>query len=197
VTVCECEFPFGATWTADDHVLFASPQKGKGVFRVSANGGMPEPVIPAKPDEVMYGPQLLPDGDHVLYSVSAVEGMDRWDKAKIIVESLKFHERKVLIDGGADGRYLPTGQIMYAVGTTEFVVPFDAAKLAVTGSPVPTIENVQRAVITESAAQIAVANNGSMIYLVTGPGGLQQGTKLAWVDRAGKQKQLAFTAGLL
>jgi serine/threonine-protein kinase len=195
VTVCECEFPSSASWTADDHVLFALPQKGKGIFRVSANGGKPEAVIAAKPDEFMYGPQLLRDSDHVLYSLSTLDGMERWDKAKIVVESLKSHDRKVLIDGGADARYLPTGQIMYALATTIFVVPFDAAKLAVTGSPVPIIENVARAVVNESGAQIAVANNGSMIYLVSGPGGLQQGTRLAWVDRAGKEKQLALPPG--
>src|SRR5262245_57447463 len=145
LTICECEFPYGASWTADNQILFASPQKGKGVFRVPANGGKPELVIAAKPDETMHGPGLLPDGDHVLYTLSTVDGADRWDKAKIVVESLKSHNRKVLIEGGADGRYLPTGHILYALGTTLFVVPFDGAKLTVTGGPVPVVENVERA----------------------------------------------------
>src|SRR5262249_4458932 len=125
------------------------------------------------------------------------DGADRWDKAKIVVESLKSHGRKVLIEGGAGGRYVPTGQIMYAVGTTIFVVPFDAAKLTVTGGPAPVIENVGRAPgNVTGAVHIAFANNGSMVYLVSTPGGLRQDTRVAWVDRSGKEKQLALPPGL-
>ena len=196
VTVCECELPFGASWTADNQILFASPQKGKGIFRVSANGGKPETIITAKPDEIMHGPELLPDGTHILYTVSTIDGANRWDKAKIVVESLKSHERKVLIEGGADGQYLPTGQILYALGKTLFAVPFDAAKLAVTGGPVPVIENVSRASNASGTAHISFANNGSMVYLLGNLGeGQQEGARLAWVDRSGKEIQAPLPMG--
>jgi serine/threonine-protein kinase len=198
VTVCECEFPNGASWSADNQILFASVKQGTGILRVSANGGKPETVINAKPEEFMHGPELLPDGDHVLYTLATTEGADPWDKAKIVVESLTSHDRKVLIEGGAAGRYVPTGQIIFAVGTTIFVVPFDAANLTVTGGRVPVIENVQRAPgNVTGAVHIAFANNGSMVYLVGTPGALRLATtRLAWVDRSGKQKQLALPPGL-
>jgi hypothetical protein len=167
---------FGASWTTGNQILFASPQKGKGILSVSANGGKPQPLITAKPDEIMHGPQLLPDGDHVLYTVSKADGLDRWDKAQIVVESLKSHDRKVVIEGGADGRYLPTGQIIYALD-------------------VPVIENVERGVNSSGVAHMAVANNGSMVYLIGATGGAQQNPKLALVDRSGKQKQLAAPPG--
>jgi serine/threonine-protein kinase len=190
VTICDCEFMLGASWTVDNQILYASPQKGKGIFRVSANGGKPELVVAAKPDETMVEPQLLPDGDHVLYTVST----GGWDKVKIVVESLKSHDRKILVENGAEGRYLPTGHVMYALRTRVFVVPFNAARLAVTGEPVSIIEDVGR-INPVGAAQISFANNGSMVYVVGRPGGPQQTTGLAWVDRSGKETPLPLPPG--
>jgi serine/threonine-protein kinase len=189
VTIAETELPFGATWAKDDQIFFALPTRGKGIFRVSANGGKPEAVITAKPNELMHGPQLLPDGEHVLYTVTTgTAEIGVWDKAQIAIESLKSRERKVLLEG-SDGRYLPTGHIIYAIGTTLFAIRFDASKLNVVGGPVPVFEGVARAVNASAAAQISVAGNGSMIYLSGDATSLQQG-KLALVDQSGKSKEL-------
>ena len=57
-------------------------------MRVSANGGTPELVIPANEGEQVHGPQLLPDGDSVLFSVTTATGATRWDEAQIVVQSL-------------------------------------------------------------------------------------------------------------
>jgi serine/threonine-protein kinase len=195
VTICGCPFPFTATWTSEDQILFASPERGKGIFRVSANGGNPEAVITARPDEVMPGPVLLPDRDHVLFTVATVGGSDRWDKARIVVESLSSHTRKVLIEGGSDARYLPTGQIMYALGATIFVVPFDAGRLTIAGGPVPVLEDVSRSTGVSGVAQIAVADNGSMAYVVATPPAQVQERRLVWVDRSGKTKELPLATG--
>jgi hypothetical protein len=46
----------------------------KGVFRVAANGGKPELVAALKDDEVAYGPQMLPDRQHVLFTVASGSG---------------------------------------------------------------------------------------------------------------------------
>src|SRR5215813_1215094 len=132
VTVSEVDFPFSASWTAEDQILLAVPQKG--ILRVSAKGGKPETLIAAKAGEVMRGPQLLPDRDHVLFTVSAqttTGGVKTTfgDKAQIVAQSLKSGERKTLIEGGVDARYVPTGHLVYALGSTLLAVPFDAAKL--------------------------------------------------------------------
>jgi Tol biopolymer transport system component len=84
---------------------------------------------------------------------------------------------------------------MYALGSTLFVVQFDAAKLAVTSGPVPLIENL-RSRGASGSAHIDFANNGSMVYLFGGTGGLLQGTRLVWVDRSGKEKPLALPPGV-
>ena len=91
-----------------------------------------------------------------------------WDKSHIVVQSLKTGERKTLIEGGADGRYVPTGHLVYALGSTLLSVPFDATKLEKAGGPVPITQDVCRAVNASAAAHFSFAGNGTMVYFVGG-----------------------------
>ena len=99
-------------------------------MRVSPNGGKPELLVDlSSSDDLAYGPQLLPDGDTLLFTIVKRTscGLDRWDDAQIVVQSLKTGERKTLVEGGSDARYVPTGHIVYASAGTLFAVPFDLA----------------------------------------------------------------------
>ena len=69
----------------------------------------------------------------------------RWDDAQIVVHSLETGERKVLIEGGRDARYVPTGHLVYVLEGTLLAVPFDVDKLEVTGGPIPMAEGVRTA----------------------------------------------------
>ena len=62
---------FGASWAPDNHVLLGRGPRG--IQRVSANGGEPETVLTVNAGEVAHGPQLLPDGDHVLFTLATDE----------------------------------------------------------------------------------------------------------------------------
>ena len=42
-----------------------------------------------------------------------------------MAQSVTTGERTVLIDGGQDGRYLPTGHLVYLLNNVLFAVPFD------------------------------------------------------------------------
>src|SRR5262245_58739743 len=171
VTVSEVDFPSSASWTAEGQILLADPRKG--ILRVSANGGEPETLIAAKTGEVMLGPQLLPDRDHVLFTVSSQTGPGTVrpqysDKAQIVAQSLKSGERKTLIEGGADARYVATGHLVYATGNVLFAVPFDLAKVQVTGGPVPVVEGVERADAPGNSgpARYAISDQGTLIYVL-------------------------------
>ena len=87
---------------------------------------------------------MLPGGDWVLFTLATAAATDGWDRARIVVQSLTSGERKTLIEGGSDARYLPTGHLVYALGGVVFAVPFDLRQLAVTGGPVPVVEGVKR-----------------------------------------------------
>ena len=91
-----------------DGIVFGE-QAGAGIMRVSPDGGTPEPVVHVNEGETAYGPQLLPGGTHVLFTLATGSTLDRWDKANIVVQSLASRSAKVIVEGGSDGRYLPTG----------------------------------------------------------------------------------------
>ena len=129
---------FGASWREDDTILYSTRL---GIHRVSANGGAPELMIPAEAGGQHHGPQLLPDGDSLLFTLG---GEGNWDVAWIVAQSLSTGERKVLIQGGSDAQYLPTGHLVYALSDVLFGVRFDANTLTVSGGAVP-LEKVQAA----------------------------------------------------
>jgi hypothetical protein len=85
-----------------------------------------------------WWPQILPDGDHVIFTAYRTP----IDQATIEVLSIKTGERKVLIKGGVYGLYVPTGHLLYAVGETIRAVPFDLKGLAVTGAAIPVVDSV-------------------------------------------------------
>ena len=181
---------FGADWYAPAEILFATQD---GVFRVPAGGGAPQQLIAIKPGETIFAPRMLPDGDHVSFTVTTVVGSERWNQAQIVVQSLSSGDRQILLTGGADARYVTTGHLVYAVGTTVFAAPFDVAALRVVGAPVAVERGVARAIVpavNTGAANFAIASNGTLAYLPEAP--RFQGN-LALVDLTGRIDPLPFT----
>ena len=173
-------------------IVFGQPT---GIVRVSANGGQPEMLVSVKDGEVMYGPQVLPGGEWLLFTVATAATTEAWDKAQIVVQSLKSSERKTLVSGGSDGRYLPTGHLVYARGGVLFAVPFDLPRLAVTGGPVPIVEGVKRSQGTTGAAHFSVSSTGSLVF-VPGPAStFSTLSDLALVDRNGAVQPLKLPPG--
>jgi eukaryotic-like serine/threonine-protein kinase len=102
----------------------------------------------------------------VLFTLATGAGSDRWDKAKIVVQILNSGERKTVIEGGSDARYIATGHLVYALSGSLLAVPFDLAKLEVSGGSVPIVEGVRRAQgFNAGAAHFAFSNTGSLIYI--------------------------------
>ena len=190
VEICKAGRPFGMTWDSDG-ILFG--QGGVGIMRVVASGGSPEILVKVARGEIAHGPQMLPDGRTMLFTLATGSGTDRWDKAKVVVQSLRSRERKTLIDGGSDGHYLSTGHIVYALDGTLFAVPFDPRQLELTGEPVPIIRGIRRGNtpdVTAGAAQFSVSDTGSLVY-VPGPISTTSDQRdLARLDPAGDTERL-------
>ena len=183
----------GMTWSGND-ILFAQPEKG--ILRVSATGGAPQLLVAVKSGEAMYRPEMLPGGEFILFTLARTgDGLD-WDKAQIVIQSVKTSERRVLVSGGSDGRYVPTGHIVYALGGVLFAVPFDLRHLTVSGGPVPIVEGVRRGLGAGSAvAQFAFSSTGSLVYSpgpVTTSGAQRD---LVLVDRTGTVERVNVPAG--
>ena len=184
--------PLGATWEADDTILYGQPD---GIWRVSASGGEPEQVIVTEAGEQAQGPQLLPGGEWVLFTLARGSGSTRWNEAEIVVQSLVTDERKVIHEGGSDVRYLPTGHLLYAHQDALYAVPFDVSRLETTGRPSPVVEDILRAdtpAINEGAAMAAVAADGTLVYV---PGAVGVGSRvLVRVDADGNEQPVALPA---
>ena len=178
---------YGASWGTNDMVLYGQPD---GIWQVSGTSGAPELLIRADEGEVMYGPQMLPGGEWVLLTVASTN--QTWDEAQIVTQSVTTGERTVLVGGGRDGRYLPTGHLAYQLNKVLFAVPFDVDSRQVTGGPVPLVEGVSEAINIggegAGAAQFGVSDNGSMIYIPDSAVGVNVG--LVWVDRDGSEESI-------
>jgi Tol biopolymer transport system component len=169
VTVCSADDVFGMTW--DQSGIVFGRGRG-GIARCPAAGGAPEQLASVEDGEEAHGPQILPGGQAMLFTVGAIGvgrgqwDRERWDRARIVFQPLPTGERKTLIDGGSDARYVSTGHLLYALGGVVFGVPFDTARQQVIGQAVPVIEGVRRTIAgTTGAAQFAVSANGNLIYL--------------------------------
>ena len=187
VTLCEAASPWGASWGADGRIVFG--QRQEGIWQVSANGGEKELLISmdSEKGEQAHGPQILPGGEAVLFTLGSTGGS--WDDAQIVVQGLETGERKVLINGGTDARYVPTGHLVYVQEGILLAVPFDVARLEVTGGRVPVVENVMQGIAatrSTGAAQFSFSGLGSLVY-VSGRA-VRIGSSLVWVDRRGNSQ---------
>ena len=79
-----------------------------------------------------HWPHVLPGGTHLLYTLE-LDGKSYSD-AQIIISALDGSDRRVLIAGGSDARYVPTGHILYWREGSVWAVPFDLSTRQLTGS---------------------------------------------------------------
>ena len=189
VVLCLADNPWGASWSADDSIVFG--QGPKGIMRVAAAGGTPELVVTVDAGESAHGPQMLPDGRAILFTLRP-SGAQMWDESRIVIQSLTTGERKEVIKGGSDARYLPTGHLVYALKGTVLAVPFDADTLSVTGGPVPVLDAVARAGALQAsfntgATHFSVSARGTLVYIEDRRVGAARKDTLTWVDRNGRE----------
>ena len=159
----------GGSWGNDDQIIY-SPGWTMALMQVSALGGTPKALTVldrGRGERSHRFPHHLPGGRDLLFTVGTG---GNWDDARIEVLRLDTGQRKILINGGSDARYVPTGHIVFVRAATILAVPFDRARLEVTGPPVPILEGVMPSVDKTGAAPFSFSNAGWLIYV---PGNLQ------------------------
>jgi len=176
----------GATWASDGTIIFATSALRSGLQRVSADGG--EPSMLTRPDptrgEANHSwPERLP-GQAVLYTVTATTG--GLDAASVAVLDLRSGRSTILLRGGSDAQYLPSGHLVYAAAGTLRAIGFDLPRLSVVGSSTPVVPQVLTS--TVGAVDAVLARDGTLVY-VTGAAGSGLRT-LVWVDRQGRETPL-------
>jgi serine/threonine protein kinase len=180
LTLCSVPDGRGASWGPNDTIVFSPSAGALGLQKVPSAGGEPQPFTALQQGETSHRwPQFLPGGKTVLFTIGT--GLS-YDDAAIAVQRLDSSERKVLLRGGANARYVPTGHLVYYRAGTMMAVPFDPERLELTGAPAPVVEAVLGD-INSGAAQFTLSNRGSLAYV---SGGAQSANvNLVWVDRHG------------
>ena len=180
-----CESPGqtpGANWGLDDTIVFSHGVQTP-LMRVSAFGGIPEPVTSLRTNEgeiAHASPEMLPGGA-VLFTV--FRGGSR---ASIAVQPADAADHRILIDGSSP-RYVPTGHVIFGRDDTLWMVPFDVSDLEVTGPASPVLEGVFS---TPRRAEYSIGG-GTLVYAPRGVGG----SSLVWLDRDGREQATGVPPG--
>ena len=171
-----------ASWGSDDTIVF-SYLGTSGLWRVSADGGEPEPTHPgvtaddSSGESTLRWVDLLPDGRAALASTGGLE-----TESQVVVVSVDTGERQALFEGSTP-RYAATGHIVYWRQGALWAVPFDDIRRAVTGSPTPVLEGVAFQALTGKA--LFAIGGSTLLYAREG----QFGTSaLVWVNRDGTEE---------
>ena len=195
ILLCDCEASFGIDWSSDGTIFFAG--RDGSMRRVPEHGGSSETLTEADRTKGEVGhrlPHVLPGSKAILFTVPHHFYRD-WERARIEALELKTGERKVLIEGGSDARYLPTGHLVFAREATLMAAPFDPRRLELTGEPVPVLQGVTHSIHTGSSlaetglAHFSFSDTGTLAYV---PGSVypEARRRIFRVDRAGQAAAL-------
>ena len=172
----------GGSWGRNGQIVYTRAYN-TGLWIVSEGGGdermltMPDTT---KGELGHWWPQILPDGEHVMFTAYRTP----LDRATIEVVSISSGKRQAVFTGGVFGFYVPTGHLLYAAGETIRAAPFDLGRLAVTGVALPIVDSVAMNP-TDGAAAFDVSENGTLAYLPVSSYVTE--TDLVLVDRLGHE----------
>jgi Tol biopolymer transport system component len=172
----------GGSWGRNGKLVYTQAYS-TGLWIVSEGGGdarkLTEPDS-AKGELGHWWPQILPDGDHVLFTAYRTP----LESATIEVLTISSGERRVVLTGGANGFYVPTGHLLFAVGETIRAVRFDPDLLETDGVPQTVVDDVAMN-LTDGAAAFDVSETGTLAYLPVDSYITE--TDVVFVDRTGKE----------
>ncbi len=191
-TLCDATLGRGACWGPDNNIIYTSAP-GTGLWRISANGGNPEVVtrLDIENGELTHRwPEILPGGKAMLFTIRTSRNSS-FDDTSIALFSFKTGQQSILIEGGTQASYAPTGHLIFARAGALHAAPFDYERLQITGPSIPVLENVIMDPAT-GAAQYGFSENGSLIYIQGDPWIAER--SLLRADHQGKVESLSETA---
>jgi serine/threonine-protein kinase len=150
VAITPASNPQGVSWERDGTILFAEKE---GILRVPVSGGTPTVAIPAMNGELLQNPQLLPDGETVLFT------SETKPEVSIFTQSVRSSERKLVIRHGQSAHFLETGHLVYTIGDDLFAVAFDVATSTVKGAPTPLEQGIL------GGRQYGLSDDGTLRYV--------------------------------
>ncbi len=199
INICEAQSGYGASWGADETIIF-SPTFTSGLMRVSAAGGAPQIVTNLKSEQGELShrwPEILPDGKSVLFTINT--GMSA-DAKHVAVLSLTSGKQPIVVKDGTNAHYVSAGYLVYLRAGSLMAVAFDVEQLEVTSPAVRVLDGVKFS--RAGGGHYSFSRNGSLVWIPapdltpsTSEFSSAVSLKVAesslfWVDRRGHTQQL-------
>ena len=178
-TLCDAPYGRGGSWNREGVILF-TPGIHDVIYRVPDGGGQGVAVTKIKKPGVYAGsrwPYFLPDGRHFLYV--GLEGDD--PKGRVYAASLDSPDAKLILDDNSAADYA-NGYIFFTKDGNLVAQPFDPDRLTLGGNPVPVAPKVEYYEF-KALGNFSVSQNGVLVYRSA----YSVPSRLAWLDRSGKQ----------
>ncbi len=179
VSLCSVSPGYGATWSADDKIVFSS-NEGTKLRWISASGGTLHLITDESGLAGYAWPEFLPDGETVI--------SNSWS-GKLFLVFVASGKRKALGIDGSNAKYVASEYLVYNKDGRLETIGFNAGTKVVTGAPVPVFDGIR--IEGHGAAQFAISRNGTIVYL---PGVFEQKSNLVWLDRSGRVDSLPYPA---
>jgi Tol biopolymer transport system component len=179
--LCDANIGRGGAWSKTGVIVFA-PGPSDPLLQVSAEGGKPEPASKldiTRGENSHRWPDFLPDGRHFLFWARSSRGAQ---EHTLYVGSLGSLDAKVLMKSESMAIYVPD-YLLSMRGQTLMAQPFNVRSLATTGAPVAIAEHVA-VNSTSNHPVFSASQTGTLVYQ---SGNAQEGWRLTWVSRDGKQ----------
>jgi Tol biopolymer transport system component len=170
-------------WGSDGYVYF---EVDSGLARIRATGGPIESVykLSARKEAGAEWPAVLPGAKGLLFR-TRLPNQAAGD-FQILAMPLPHGEPHVLMRG-IYARYSPTGHLLVVTADGKLVgVPFDVAKLAITGPPIGLLEGIG-VEVGGFSTNLALSGNGTLVYTT---GNATRTRRPVWVTREGVESQV-------
>jgi Tol biopolymer transport system component len=181
VSICDVALigPYlSGTWGRGGDILFAGVTRGRGIFRVSAAGGVPTEVIRvdlSRSEARVAWPWFLPEGDRFLYLLRHLDG-----HGNLMLAEPGKKPRLVMAMQSAV-QYVDPGYLVFAREGTLRAQRFDPQSARVMGEPFSIVERV-RYFLSTGAASFAASRTGTLVYQSQ-----EDVSRLTWLDRTGRE----------
>jgi Tol biopolymer transport system component len=174
--------PRGGCWGTDDLIYFA-PTNIAGIWKVPAQGGTATELTRldrAHGETSHRWPFVLPDHKTLLFTIWTGPG---YNECRTVAQSLATGKRRVLMPGGNQPHYLPSGYLLYSRLDDLFAVRWRPSQEDLGGAvPIQLPEHPKMG--NEGAGAYAVSETGTLVFLAGGDS--RYAHQLVWVDRDGK-----------
>jgi serine/threonine-protein kinase len=177
-------------WGHDGTIVVSTgvtPGVSDGLWMLAPGSSTPSRLTDAKGREAHVSPEILPDGQTVLFTVLSAES------ASIAAIALDGGDSRVVLSGAHSPRFLASGHLFFQRNGTDdlMVTRFDPTRLAPAGEP----QRVAPSATVNSVATYGVADDGTLIY--SAPGETAENTRysIVAIDREGHERVLLDALG--